>query len=279
MSTTGNETKTNAITPEPVNFTLGKSALTINTNCGMCSHFARMAHPVYKEVCKAKGLIETNKPCVRFNPDPRQVRFNDDDQLENFTEFLATLPTSKIPLIAAILSQEHRTRKNKFHFGEVVYILAFGTEYVSNYRRCRVLSADREYVTVEGSSLFIATVMATSVFNMKRWKKKKIELLESKRLRDPNYKKYFKQPSQSERDIAKIVATQAPLQLDSTIKDVKSRPAILAYNTEGAFRKGKLKKTKKVAVVYNARIINKDITPIDELMRVRGSSRKILPTP
>ena len=258
----------NAITPQEISFPLSGCALTINANCGMCRHFSRMAHPAFKEVCQKKGIIEVSKPCVRYQADPRQLRFYEESHMVAFAEFLATVPTSKLPLLASIFNQEHRTRKRKYHFGEIIYIHAFGQEYISNYRRCRILVVERDLATVEGEGNLIASVMLKSVLNAKQWKKRKAELQAAKRVKDPNYKRHFKVSTKIEKEIKKAIETLTPPMLNDSII---GKPVLVALHKESNLRP--VKKASKKAVLFNAIKPNIATTPVDELIRVRGGGK------
>jgi hypothetical protein len=258
----------NAITPEPVSFSLTGSALTLNVNCGLCRHHSRMAHPALKKVCREKGILEEAKPCARFSADPRQIKFSDDEQLLAVSEWIGQAPKKKLLLLAALLTQEERTRKQGRYFGEVVYILALGGEYITNYRRCRVVSAVKDYVTVEGQGI-IATVMTSSVLSIKQWKKKKALLAATGKKRDPRYKTYFQAPSKVDEEIKQVIDNLRPPTLSDSVVNVK-RKSLLEFELNGGFKATKKKVKKKI--VHYVSHDNYDMTPVDVIVKTRGTS-------
>lgn len=250
-----------SVTPEPVNIDLRACALTINATCGDCRHFVRLAHPKYGQACSVKGVIETAKPCSKFNPDARRVRFKDDESVVAFAQFMASVPTSKLAVLASLINREHRTRKHGFAFGEIVYLHLFGGDFISNYRRCRVVSVDKEYVHVEGGDGFVATVYPTSILNMRKWKKKRKELEAAKRVKDPNYKRYFENTAKASKEAARILDSLQPLPFNKS--SAKNRRSLLATDDSGVIGKGhRLKR-----VVYNAKTRDLRTKPLDELIK------------
>lgn len=229
-----------AVTPEPVKYDLSGCALAINAKCGACRHFSRMAHPAYGDVCASKGILEIAKPCARFNPDARQINFKSDEHIELLAELLATLPTNKLGVLAAIINREGRTRKRNLHFGEVVYFRMFGGDYISNYRACRIVSADKDYVHVEGKDGFTAMIYRESVLNLKQWKKKRKALKEAKKIKDPNYSRFFTLPNPAQQEVTKILEGQDQHITAKSVKNAKGRKPFLTI--EPPERSGKTKR-------------------------------------
>lgn len=256
-----NKTKT---IPVPVETNLKSTALLINITCGKCQHFNRIPYPQYGTVCSTLGVVEKAKPCKRFSPDSKQVQFSTDTDLVQFATFLASVPNSKLGIIASLLTREHRTRSQGFVFGEVVYLKVFEGDYISNYRRCRVVQADSKYIHIEGKSGFTASVLKQSVLNHKQWKKKRLALEESKLIKDPKYKSYFIAPTPASKKISQILESIEPPMLDGTTISPKKKNAIVV--TEGSSTKLK----KKVRVLYTKKINNARTAELDTLLRIRS---------
>ena len=257
--------KTKTAIPTPLDINLNASSLTIKLSCGDCRHFTRMAFPEYGSVCSKIGIVEEAKPCKRFTPDSRLVEFQSDPDLVQFATFLATVPTSKLGVIASILTREHRTRKQGFNFGEVVYLRVFGDDYISNYRRCRVVQADARYVHVEGKKGFTATVLKTSLLNFKQFKKKRAELEAAKKIRDPKYKNYFAVPDVAAKKAAEILNSLVPPTLDGKVLSSKRKNNILVADATTN------KVTKRRArVLYTNKVLDERTAELDTLMRIRG---------
>jgi hypothetical protein len=269
MGTSGEDTKKvisggKTIMPEPLSINLSACTLTIKTNCGGCRHFNRMAYPEYGIVCEKKGILETAKPCVRFSPDPRQIKFKNDADLVALAKALANVSKNKLPLLASLINKESRTRKQGWCFGEICYIRIFGEDYISNYRRSRIISADSQYVTIEGKGGFTASLTKSSVLNARQWKKKKRELEAAGKITDPNYSKYIRLPTKAEREAAKILDGVNPPALDGVT--AKGRKAILS--SEQAVKAKRVIKVKKP--VFSTKRPDLRTTSLDQIFKTRS---------
>lgn len=229
---------------EPLPFDLKSSCLTIKAKCGECRYFANTPHKAYKKVCMKLGVIEKAKPCKRFSPDVSLLNFNDEKQQFMLSDIMANTSTARLALLAAVINREARTRRHGFHFGEVIYIRAFGDDYVSNYRKGRVINADSEYVYISGNRNFVAQVYHDSVIKHAQWKLKKVKLTKAGKVRDPRYKSYTQ------------LVPEHIAKLKRDMEDAYQPPTI-------DFDFGKSNKPKNVKYASVARV------PLDEIIRVR----------
>lgn len=237
--------------PTPVTMPLNKSTLTINTRCATCKHFNRLANPAYGEVCSQLGVIETSKPCNRYSVNPAEIKIYEQEHVEALVEIVESLSDRDLQLMAALFNREHLTRKRGFKFGSVVYLRPFGGDYVSNYRKAKVISADREYVHIRAADGWTASVFHTSVLNAAAWKAKKADLTKAGKIKDPNYSKYFQIKTKAQVDIEKFHSQgNEPISLDRSVR----RNSKTLLTTEGIEEKKKSLRT----------------TPVDELLKVRG---------
>jgi hypothetical protein len=238
--------KTRKDGPVPIDINLGKSALTIKQTCGQCIHLKRMAYPAFKKPCIELGIIEESKPCEKFAANPALIKFSDSEHTRNIAKAMRELNDRELKLLAVVINQETRTRKRGFEFGQIVYFRVFGGDYISNYVKAKVVSADRDYVHVQGADGCLATLYHKSVLTGKEWKKKEFYLLKINKIKDPNRAKYLKAPTKAEREVNKIMNKALPPDLTS---DIRNKSVILAG---GQPRK------------------SSGITPLDRLLIVRN---------
>lgn len=187
-----------AAKPVPTDVKLGSSALFLPQQCGGCKHFKRIAHPAYEKTCTNLGILQESKPCERFMPDASGMKLSSPRQARNVMDLLRELGPSDLRNLATLALQERRSRKYGFKFGDTVYLQAFGDDYLSNYRRAKVVAADAKYVHIEADQGFAAMVFHGSVLTATQWRKKHKWLIDNERLTDPRYHKYIRVPSQAE---------------------------------------------------------------------------------
>lgn len=192
-------------TPVEISFNLGRCALTIKSTCGECIHHKRMAYPAYKKVCVELGIIEENKPCPAFSPNTDRVKFTESKHARNVARAISDFSPRELKNLAAILNQEERTRRYGFKLGQELYFLAFGGDYLSNYLKAYVVSADSTYVHLEGEKGCLISLHHNSVLNKRKWERKQIQLLSANKQVDPNYKKYTQNMTKSEKNIKSII--------------------------------------------------------------------------
>lgn len=248
---TKSSAKPSSSMPEPVSIPLNKTALTINVRCGSCKFFKRIPNPAYGDVCTEKGVLDSSKPCMRYCVDPDQIHIKESEHIDALVQILEGISDKELSLVTALFNREHITRKRGFRFGMVVYLRPFGDDYVSNYRRAKVISADRTYVHIRASDGWIGSVYLSSVLKPSEWKTKKAQLERAGKITDPNYKKYFHIKTKAEVDIDKFLTTHTPLPLDASMQ--QHDVLLTVESTSNNRRKKSLRST-----------------PLDELLRVRG---------
>jgi len=267
MAKAKNETTTaskgsTSVMPEPLPFKLTGSSLTINTTCGTCKHFRRIPHPAYGEICAAKGIFDTNKPCTKYSVDSSQLGVHSDKLLQEIAELMAKVPKKQLVLVSALANRESRTRKYGFYFGQTVYVRLLSSDYISNYRRAIVTEANKDYVYISDSKQgFTMMVYHSSVLTNEQWLEKKAQLKKAKKIVDPKYAEFFKAPTKAEREANKILDTLTPPDLSAIAG--KGKKVLLAASEE------------KRRVLFNNKEVDPDTTPIDKLIgktnfRVRG---------
>lgn len=245
----------NTVMPEPLPFSLTTGGLTINTTCGTCKHLTHIPHPAYKEVCATKGIFDTNKPCKRYSVDTRQIPIKNNEDIIALAALMARIPKKSLPLVAALANRESRTRRSGYVFGQIVFIRILGNDYISNYRRCRVTEANKDYVFLEGADGFSAMVHHSSILTTEKWLEKKAHLKKLKKIVDPKYQEYFTAPSKAAKEANKILDSLTPPDLTVAMKGKK---ILLSAGST---------KEKQRNIVFSARELNPDTTPVDKLLK------------
>lgn len=238
--------------PQSVDINLGRTNLLIKQRCGNCKHLKRFAHPQYGKVCSKLGMNEMSKPCEKFSTDPTKIKFRGERHIRNAVDFLQDLSDDKILLFSAMLNEETRTRRYGFHFGMTVYILAYGSDCLENYRRMKVVSADQKYVHLQAGE-FSAMVYHNSVFTSAQWLKKKKWLIENEKLSE----------SSSKANLYKKVTTPAEIRMQKAKLDVDSPTFDMSDDKRFAITSGKLSATKRRFSDSSK------FTPLDQLIRTR----------
>jgi hypothetical protein len=114
----------------------------------------------------------------------------DEDVVPSLFRSLSNLDAKQLEhLSAVLLSGAKATRKNFLpegvSIGQQVWFKILEREYVTNYVRGWVLSANSNNVYVYGKGSYVASMTASSLLNRQQWEERKKELIESKRGIDP----------------------------------------------------------------------------------------------
>lgn len=200
--------------PVPTEVALSSSALFIPQKCINCKHFRRVAHPAYEKACETLGVLFDARPCERFSPDPARLKFTKRRQAEQVLSILRDMSESDLLTAASLLTQERRNRRQGYRFGDTVYLCAFGGDYLSNYRRCKVVSAEGRYINVQADEGFSAMVFKTSVLTATQWKTKKAWLENNERRTDPRYAKYIPSAAQAKLQLERMRNSRDALELN-----------------------------------------------------------------
>jgi hypothetical protein len=155
-------------------------------NCGDCVHFNKFRHPQLPRVCSEDGVRDYAKPCEKF-----QVNWQHFNYSETFTKILKEVVTEDLPRIAALINAEIATRTAKYYYGMPVYVRLFGEDFISNYARCNVITAQGRYVYVQGmKTKYYGMFVKKSVFSEKQFIAKLKQLALNKRYTDPKLKTF-----------------------------------------------------------------------------------------
>lgn len=220
--------------PEAISFDLGRTNLLVDQRCGNCKHLKRIAHPAYEKPCIDLGKLDISKPCARFSADPTKIRLN--NRLARIAvELIQELSDDKLALMSSIFNEERKTRRYGFTFGQNVYLNIYGGEYISNYRRMKVVSATKDYVNLIADEGFTAMVYSKNVLTPAQWRKKEAWLIRNERIKDPNLYKYTRSSTQAELQLEKAKHKISELEFDATSKHNFSK-------TRGSMGGGKLAK-------------------------------------
>lgn len=159
----------------------------LDIRCRDCIYYERSA--TYEDKCKNLGIQSFSKPCRRFTLDPYQIDFNNDDT-KTISLLITNISDKKLIKLAALLAQESKTRKQGFIFGQKVYVKLYQSDYLSNYAVARVISANKEYVSLQGKKGWRGMLFHNSVLTIEEFIKKKDSLIKQNKLKDPNFSNY-----------------------------------------------------------------------------------------
>ncbi len=193
----------------------------LKTRCKNCIHFSTHRADKFKTVCSNLGVKPESRPCTSFFANPFEFKPKE-KEFKIFKEMIKGLPKSQISGLLGWLQQEIVTRSAGFNFGDIVYLHTVGDDYLRNYSKAIVVSANRKYVFVQGfKKSFTAMVLRSSIITEKDWKIKKANLIAKKRIRDPNAAKLYKQGFSAKTSKDYEVPT-----IDDFVKILQSRKAV-----------------------------------------------------
>jgi len=202
--------------PTSLSTGLGRTNLFIKQRCGNCKHLKRIPHSAYEKLCITLGMTDISAPCERFSADPSKIRFKTSRNARRALEFLQELSDDKLALYASLILEERRTRSNGYSFGQTVYISINGQDYLSNYRRLKVVASDSKYIHLVADDGFTAMVLHGSVLSSEEWATKKAWLIKKERINDPRMAKYYASASHAELQKRKVSESLNVLEFDST---------------------------------------------------------------
>lgn len=205
--------------PLPLEEPKHRQAPALKTRCKNCIHFATHRAEKFKSVCSFLGVKPESRPCPSFFANPFEFKPKQ-KEFKAFQDLVQDLPKSKITALLGWLQQELITRSSGMEFGEVVYLRTVGDDYLRNYSKAVVISANRKYVFLQGAKKkFTAMVLRSSVLNEKQWKAKRASLISKNKIRDPKAHTIYVQQASTKRskdyevptidDFAKILQAKA----------------------------------------------------------------------
>ncbi|MDE1905764.1 MAG: hypothetical protein KGH75_04865 [Rhodospirillales bacterium] len=162
---------------------------TLNVKCHSCIFFKDRAYPSFKKPCHELGIKKFSRTCEHFFANPF-IFLKEDPQFKLATKLFKKYENS-LPSIVAWLNQELATKKTGFTFGQEIYVRMIGQDYLLNYAKATVVSANKEHVYIQGET-FRGTILHESVFTSDQWKRKKKNLIKRKKIKDPLAKTYYK---------------------------------------------------------------------------------------
>jgi len=166
-----------------------RKQITIGAKCKSCIFYKDRAYQAFKKPCAQLGVKQYSRPCQHFFANP--YIFLKDDPEFNLAKKLLIKYEKQLPTLVAWLNQELSTKKTGFTFGQIIYVKMIGEDYLQNYARATVVSANKEVVYVQGD-IFRGTFMHASIFTEDAWVRKKKNLIKHKRIRDPKEAEYYK---------------------------------------------------------------------------------------
>jgi hypothetical protein len=99
-----------------------------------------------------------------------------------------------LPVVAALVNSETKTRMHGYSFGERVYVRVYtgSGDYLGNWAQAKVISADKDTVYLQGRKGFRASVHPSSVMKREDFIQHRAKLEKEGRLVDPKIRSLFK---------------------------------------------------------------------------------------
>lgn len=166
-----------------------RQPVVLGVKCKSCIFYKDRAYQAFKKPCSQLGVKQFSRPCQHFFANP--FTFLKDDPEFKLAKKLLIKFGKQLPSLVGWLNQELATKKTGFSFGQIVYVKLIGEDYLLNYAKATVVSANKEYVYIQGNK-FRGTYLHDSVYTEDEWKRKKRTLVKHKRLRDPKHADYYK---------------------------------------------------------------------------------------
>lgn len=163
--------------------------------CGSCVHFDK--EKLFDKKCCDLGKIAESKACPSHHPNVFKIRtqHGEDNKVTPLFKALREVPDDVIPVLAAMLAREERTRKlTPFKLLQPVVVCFTGDgTYVSNYCKANILDITKDYVRIinrKGDMIMTVSLdCLDSIFSLRQWQEKKAEMLKMGRLVAPEDKR------------------------------------------------------------------------------------------
>ena len=175
----------------PLNKEHRKLPVILNVRCGSCIFFKDRAYPAFKKPCHEIGVKKSSRPCTKYYASP--FLFMKDSEGFKMLETLTSKFEKDLSGLVGMLNQVLLTKRYGFSFGQTVYVKMIGEDYLQNYAKATVISANHESVYVQGKKFAKGgTYLHGSVLTEDQWKRKKRNLVKHGRIRDPKAKEYYR---------------------------------------------------------------------------------------
>jgi hypothetical protein len=164
----------------------------IAAKCKNCLHFRTQAYKSFKKPCEVLGIKAYARPCSHFFPNPFEFVKGEKDF--KILSKLMSKYAKQLPGIVAMLNGELQSRKRGFSFGQPVVVRVIGDDYLLNYAQAQVISANKEYVFIQGfhaDKPIRLTLLHESVILQEDWNRKRKALITRKKIRDPKAKGFY----------------------------------------------------------------------------------------
>ena len=120
--------------------------------CGTCSGLSR-DKLVNNATCDQQGILATSRTCNSYKPDSFDLAedVRESGGLLALAHLMSKLPPKKLDLLAALIQNDKKTRRQKMVFGQRVYVRYRGlanANYMSNFMQAFILDADKDFIRV-----------------------------------------------------------------------------------------------------------------------------------
>lgn len=220
--------------------------------CGDCSGFKdeRLLDSC-KSVCGKADKITTSEACPSFAPAVRQLSpVTQKRSFEPMVEMIAELPDDSLRVLASILYNEKRTRKNGFFFGQKVYVRYRGantSNFLSNFMIAHVMYVSNEHyrlMSMDGRCVLTYGIQCKpNIFTVAQFADLRAKMLKKNKLVDPDVERLLSKRFQAEEE------HELNLTKESAIGNVTTIDKVFKEN---GVRRSKKKTTTLIDLVANA---------------------------
>lgn len=183
---------------------LSSASLSEAYKCSECLHHAKHAHPMFKSVCKERGIKGIALAPKCFTPDVSIIASNSDQFVQLTALQDGYTPRQKRILIAMLKAKPISKKRfsRPMSFGTKVFFLGMGADYISNYLAGYVagMTSSGELIITgspdqnsRGRSYMAYMTDDDNLMTPTEWKRKKEDLKTKGRVYDPKTKELPRQ--------------------------------------------------------------------------------------
>ena len=101
--------------------------------------------------CNTQGVLATSRTCSSFKPDSFNIAedVQDNGAILALAHVMSKLSNAKLDLLAAIIQNDKKTRRQDMCFGQRVYVRYRGlssANFLSNFMQAFILDADKNFI-------------------------------------------------------------------------------------------------------------------------------------
>jgi hypothetical protein len=120
--------------------------------CGDCVGYDYLKQFEQEGLCIDRGMLSSSSACPSYRPNAFELAESVENPQTNIpilAQAMRAIPTSQLRLFASVIAHERTTRRNGYHFMEVIYYRYRGTaesDFMSNFMKAHVLYATKDHL-------------------------------------------------------------------------------------------------------------------------------------